>query len=87
MNESERAIRQLIDDVLGLAEATRATAAGEGQDLRQLDDLASRTEAVARRVSCLKALVQAEVKGVAPATPIPKSAQIVESLDDIFGSL
>lgn len=87
MNESERAIQQLVYGVLELAEATRMTAAEGPHESGRVEDLASKAGAVARQVDSLRALVQAEVSCEAPPAPLPRAEEIVESLDDIFGGL
>ena len=92
MMESERAIQQLVYGVLELAEATRKAASEGIQDLGLLEDLAGKSDHVSRQVACLRALAQTEMSAADPPAPLPRameaqprSEEIVESLDDIFG--
>lgn len=97
MNESERAIQQLVYGVLELAEATRMTAAeGGAQDLARLEGLAGKADLVARQVAWLRVQIQTETERREPPAPLPRAEEpaplpraeeIVESLDDIFGGL
>ena len=90
MNDAQDAVKALIEGVVALSESTRGAAAHGAEEFGRIEQLEECAERVRDLVANLRAAVNAS--GPPPALPSERtaasapSAEVVESLDELFGS-
>ncbi|MEM9382845.1 MAG: hypothetical protein AAGB93_23030 [Planctomycetota bacterium] len=96
MSETQRVMERLIAEVVALSESTRNLAVEENDPFGALEVLRARHEAIGQSIAELGPKARPQPVAYEPPAPLPAPrpapratprAEVVESLDELFGTV